>query len=152
MIKRASTAAVALALLGALATPVPAADVHVGINVGVPPPPSLVFESPPRLVVVPEAPEVRYAPDVSVNFFAYGDQYYAYDGGHWFVSHAERGPWAYVDRHRVPRQVLLVPTRYYHGKHGHDGGPHGHGNGHHKVKHHHEGHGGHDDHHGHHDD
>lgn len=107
----AATAAFALALL---VPPAHAADVHVGINVGVPPPPAFVFESPPPLVVVPGVPHVQYAPGVSVNFFSYGDRYYTYDNGAWFVAHGHRGPWSYVERGAVPAPILHVPYRYYH--------------------------------------
>jgi hypothetical protein len=94
--------------------PASAADVHVGVNIGIPAPPHIVFEAPPRLVVVPGVPHVHYAPDVSVNFFSYGDRYYTYDDGYWFVSDYDRGPWTYVERRYVPGPVLHVPTRYYH--------------------------------------
>lgn len=148
MMKQIQGALVAATLVAASALSAGAADVHVGINVGVPAPPPIVFESPPRLVAVPETPQVLYAPEASVSFFSYGHRYYTYDSGHWFVASAERGPWTYVERRRVPHQVLLVPTHYYVG----------HGGGHHDHDHHDHGHHGHDDHHdnghhnGHHDD
>ncbi|HXJ33947.1 MAG TPA: hypothetical protein VMS22_07875 [Candidatus Eisenbacteria bacterium] len=99
----------ALALAGAAY----AADVHVGINVGVPPPPAFVIPAPPRLVAVPATPVVQYAPELSVNFFAYGGSYYTYNDGAWFVASAYNGPWTYVDYARVPRPVRVVPYRYY---------------------------------------
>src|SRR5438132_7742776 len=47
---------------GLLAAPARAADVHIGINIGVPPPPPpVVVEAPPPLLVVPRTP-VYYAP------------------------------------------------------------------------------------------
>lgn len=147
-------------------TPAFAADVHIGVNIV---PPAIVFDAPPRLVVVPGVPHVHYAPDVSVNYFTYGDAYYTYDDGHWFVAHAERGPWTYVEPRYVPAPVLRVPSRYYRvpprlvggghwNDHGHrsyqhksswHGDGHGHGNGHGKGnKGNGRGHGkGHDDHH-----
>jgi len=145
MMKQIQVVVVAATLVVGSAMGVRAADVHVGINVGVPAPPTVVFESPPRLVAVPEAPQVLYAPEASVSFFSYGDRYYTNNGGYWFVSSGERGPWTYVERRRVPHQVLVVPTRYYAG--------HGHGGGHHDHDDHH-GHHGHDEHHdnGHHDE
>jgi hypothetical protein len=112
--KRLSIIASSLTFAAALAGPASAADVHVGIHVGVPPPPAIVFEAPPRLVVVPGAPRVHYAPDVSVNFFSYGGRYYTYDDGSWFVAHDYGGPWGYVERRHVPHDILVVPHRYYH--------------------------------------
>ncbi len=91
-------------------TPAFAADVHIGVNIV---PPAIHFDAPPRLVVVPGLPTVHYAPDVSVNYFAYGDAYYTYDNGNWFVAHDDRGPWSYVERRYVPGPVLRVPNRYY---------------------------------------
>jgi hypothetical protein len=110
------------------AAPAIAADVHVGVNIGIPAPPHVVFQAPPRLVVVPGVPAVHYAPDVAVNYFSYGDRYYTYESGNWFVAHADRGPWTYVERRYVPAPILRVPHRYYRvpprlvgGGHWHDG-------------------------------
>lgn len=66
-----------------MVTPVPvhADNFSIGINVGAPPPPpAIVLSAPPPLVVVPGTP-VYYAPSLSVNFFAYGGQYYSHHNG-----------------------------------------------------------------------
>lgn len=123
------------------------AEVHVGINVGIPAPPVIAVPAPPRLVVVPSTPAVQYAPDVGANFFFYGGNYYTYDDGAWFSASAYNGPWVYAPH--PPRQILVVPARYYHSppryyrhrSHGHhhdDHGDHGH---HHDDHGHHSGHG-----------
>ena len=129
-------------MLGAGALPA-AADVNVGITIGVPPPPAVVLEVPPPLIVVPGSP-VYYAPEVPYNFFYYGGAYYVFNDGYWFSSRSAHGPWGYV-RH-APPPVLRVPVRYYrvppgqakkyyrgHGHgHGHDydyDDDHGHGRG-----------------------
>jgi hypothetical protein len=106
---RSCTAAFALVLIAFAATPV-RAEVHVGINIGVP---AWTYVEPPHVVVVPGIPTVHYAPDVAVNFFTYGGRYYTYDEGHWFVAYDDHGPWSYVERSYVPAPVLRVPTRYY---------------------------------------
>jgi len=111
-----TAAAFAAALV---ASPAGAADVHVGINVGVPAPPAIVVPAPPRLVVVPTTPTVQYAPDLSANFFFYGGSYYTFNDGSWFIASAYNGPWAYVEPVRVPRPILAVPSRYYHVPPGH---------------------------------
>jgi hypothetical protein len=104
------------------------ANAGVDVHVAIPAPPSIVIEAPPRVVVVPGLPTVQYAPDVSYNYFVYGGRYYTYHNDAWFVSSSYGGPWTYVDHVRVPRPVLGVPARYYHGRayharyHGH---PHG---------------------------
>lgn len=142
--KRFSMIASSLTFAAVLAGPASAADVHVGIHVGVPLPPPVVFAAPPRLVIVPGAPRVYYAPDVAGNFFSYGDHYYRYDDGNWFVASAYDGPWGYVERRHVPHAILVVPHRYYHvaprlvgGGHwdrGHGHYDYKHGNGHWKNK------------------
>ena len=111
-----------------LAWPRPAAaEVNVGIQIGVPPPPPILVEPPP-FVVVPATPAVRYAPAAPIDVFFYGDRYYAWNGG-WFVSASFGQPWVYVETARVPRPVRIVPARYYKIPPGHAkrlyGGPHG---------------------------
>lgn len=172
--RRVMMIASAVTFAGAiLAGAAEAADVHVGVHIGVPAPPPIVFQAAPRLVVVPGAPRVYYAPDVSVNFFSYGGRYYTYDDGNWFVARDYGGPWSYVAPRYVPHAIVVVPHRYYHVpprvvggghwdhghghyQHGsyHHGGnahaKHGGGNGHakHGNDHHGNGHGkGHDKHH-----
>jgi len=120
-----------LSLLGTVA-PAAAADVHIGINVGVPPPPPIVVERPPELVIVPGSP-VYYAPAVPYNFFYYDGAYYTFHDAHWFSARSAHGPWTYV--RRVPRPVVAVPVRYYRVPPGHlkhHGPPpwHDHGRGH----------------------
>jgi hypothetical protein len=124
-----------------------AADVNVNINLGTPPPPPVVVEAPPRLVIVRDVPAVRYAPDLSVNFFVYAGRYFTFHDRAWFVTGAYGEPWVYMPTAQVPRAVRVIPARYYRippghakkryrehpGKHGHDdeghGGHHGHGHG-----------------------
>jgi len=133
----ATLLAVGMPLAGAPAR----ADVHVGINIGVPPPPAIALPAPPPLVVVPGSP-VYYAPEVPYNFFYYGGTYYVFNDGYWYNSRSAHGPWVFVQH--VPRAVRYVPARYYHVPPGHlkhHGPPPwaGHGRGHYK----------HDDDHGH---
>ena len=150
--KRPITCGAALLAL-VCARPVPAADVHIGINLGVPPPPSIVIPAPPQLVVVPSTPAVRYAPDVGVNLFFYGGRYYTFHEGGWFAAPVYNGPWVYVQPVRVPRPLLVVPARYYRIPPGHleraYGPPHGKHHGHHDEDDDHRGrehgHGKHDD-------
>jgi hypothetical protein len=90
-----------------------AASAGVQINIGIPAPPSIVIEAPPRLVVVPDVGEVQYAPDLGYNYFFYGGQYYTFHEDHWFVAPAYNGPWVYVPRAHVPPPLIRVPVRYY---------------------------------------
>jgi hypothetical protein len=122
---------VALAAFGLGVSPAHAADVKVGVNIGVPAPPVIVLPAPPQLVVVPGTP-VYYAPGLSLNFFAYGGRYYTLHDGAWFVAKSHAGPWAFVPVERVPRPVLGVPATYYKVPPGHSkgrAGPPGHAKG-----------------------
>ena len=92
------------------------ASAGVDIHIGIPAPPSIVIEAPPHLVVVPGVPCVHYAPDLPYNYFAYGDRYYTFHEGAWFVSPGYRGPWTYVERVRagnsgISTSVMSSPWR-----------------------------------------
>ena len=92
---------------------VSAADnVSVGVNIGVPPPPPMVFAAPPHLVVIPGSP-VYYAPGASVNFFFHSGRYYTFHDGAWFFATKHNGPWAFIKPGHVPAPVLGVPVAYY---------------------------------------
>jgi hypothetical protein len=110
------------------ASVVSAADVQVGVNIGVPPPPVLTVQ--PPLVVVPNIPDVRYAPQAPYDTFYYGGQYYAWNNDGWFATPRVGAPWVLVERQRVPHQVLVVPARYYKVPPGHLKHKKGHGHGH----------------------
>lgn len=111
-----------------------AGHVQVGIQIGIPAPPPVLL-APPPLVVVPTTPAVQYAPVVPFDVFFYRGRYYAWQGA-WFVTPNPGEPWAYIEPARVPRPVLIVPSRYYKippghlkklyaGPHGPYPGPHG---------------------------
>jgi hypothetical protein len=112
-----------------------AADVRIGVNIGVPAPvvvapapavvvappgppvvvvapPPLVFAAPPALVVVPGSP-VYYVPSANFNVFVFGGRYYSLHDGAWFMAPNHSGPWARVPAERVPHPVLGVPHAYY---------------------------------------
>ena len=126
-------------IVGAALPAVAVADnVSIGVNIGVPPPPPIVFAAPPQLVLVPGSP-VYYAPGASVNFFFYSGRYYTFHDGEWFSAKKHSGPWAFTKPALVPTPVLGVPVTYYRvppGQAKKMGGPHpgvGHGSG--KGKH-----------------
>lgn len=133
----ASIVVAAASDLAVTALPVQADNFSIGVNIGVPPPPPIALAAPPPMVVVPGTP-VYYAPSLSVNYFAYGRQYYTHHGGAWFVAVNYGGPWTFIAADRVPRPVLAVPISYYKVPPGHmkkGGGPpswagHGKGRGH----------------------
>jgi len=96
-----------LAALLALAAVAPAeAQVRVHVDIGI------HLPAPPRLVVVPAVPAVQYvpAPAAPSNLFFYGNQYWAFASGGWYVSGGYNGQWVVVAPQFVPRPVLLVPV------------------------------------------
>jgi hypothetical protein len=109
---------VAFVSLIALGSPaVAAAQVQVHVDIG------FHLPAPPRLIVVPEVPAVRYmapapAPTAG-NLFFYNGQYWAFSAGGWYVSGGYNGPWVVVAPDFVPRPVLMVPVQYYHVPPGH---------------------------------
>jgi hypothetical protein len=96
---------------GAVLATSAAAEVNVGINIGIPVPPPIIVAAPP-FVAVAGVGAVKYAPALSVGVFFYGGNYYAWNNG-WFVTAAVGQPWAYVPYSAVPAPVLAVPPRYY---------------------------------------
>lgn len=120
MIQAIETLLAAAVLCALLPAPARAADVHIGINIGVPPPPPVVLEAPPPLIVVPRSP-VYYAPQLPYNYFYYHGTYYTLHDGAWFSAASFGGPWGYVAVGRVPRPILAVPVRYYRVPPGHGG-------------------------------
>ena len=94
-----------VALSGAL-SPAAAADVRIGVNIGVPG----VGVAPPIPVVVAPPPPVVIAPGAPVYY--YGSSYYTYYNGAWFLGPGHGGPWAYVPVARVPRPIIAVPHAY----------------------------------------
>ncbi|HJR04890.1 MAG TPA: hypothetical protein VKA83_24825 [Methylomirabilota bacterium] len=117
------TLAIAAGLSLMTASPVAADGVRVGVGVSVPlpapptvvitpPRPPVVVVAPPQLVVVPGSP-VFYAPNASMNFFAYGGRYYSFHEGAWFVAPTYGSPWVAIAPAKVPRPVLAVPVTYY---------------------------------------
>jgi hypothetical protein len=109
---------VLIALLAALVVVVPSvseAQVQVHVDIG------FHLPAPPKLVVVPQVPAVRYVSVAATpgNLFYYDSQYWAFAYQGWYVSGSYNGPWVYVAPQFVPRPVLLVPVQYYHVPPGH---------------------------------
>jgi hypothetical protein len=107
--------ALLIALVAALVPSVTQAQVQVHVDLG------FHLPAPPKLVVVPQVPTVRYVSVATTpgNLFYYGGQYWAFAYQGWYVSSGYNGPWVYVAPQFVPRQVLLVPVEYYHVPPGH---------------------------------
>jgi hypothetical protein len=103
-----------------------AAQINIGVNIGIPPPPPppVVIAAPPQLVVIPGT-RVFYAPEVPHNYFFYGGKAYVFHDSAWFVAPTHNGPWTFVAIEQVPPPIRRVPVRYYKVPPGHrkDKGP-----------------------------
>ncbi len=96
----------ALALFCAFGSLQAAAQVNIGINIGVNVP------AYPQLVAVPGYP-VYYAPRLNANYFFYDGLYWVFTEDNWYASSWYNGPWRVVAPASVPYYVLQVPVRYY---------------------------------------
>jgi hypothetical protein len=107
--------ALLIALVAAVVPSVTEAQVQVHVDIG------FHLPAPPKLIVVPQVPTVRYVPVATTpgNLFYYDGQYWAFAYQGWYVSGGYNGPWVYVAPQFVPRPVLLVPVQYYHVPPGH---------------------------------
>lgn len=115
-----------------------AGDVDINVNLGgYPPPPSVIFDREPEIVVVPST-EVYYVPRASdYDLYRYGDHWYLNRNGYWYRAKTYRGPFLALGASKVPRMIIGLPTKYRrHPTHPHGGppgqlkkhgaGPHGH--------------------------
>jgi hypothetical protein len=77
-------------------------SMHLGIQIGNPPP----------LVVVPGMP-VYTAPSLPYNYFVYHKQYFLFHEGFWLRAGHHNGPWTVISVERLPRAIRAVPVDYY---------------------------------------
>ena len=92
-----------------------AAGTSVGVNVGVSNGPTTIqfsFRSQPEVIYVPEqrvyVVEDRRCDD---DMFRYGDSWWVVRGDRWYRARTWRGPFSYVEAHRVPSAIWYVPDR-----------------------------------------
>jgi hypothetical protein len=131
-LKRIALVFLAIVFAGALEV---AAETHFGFSIGIsnaPPPPRVVVEGPPQLVVVPGT-TVSVVGNSGYDVFAYHSSFYCYSGGFWYRAARYNGPYAVVDVRSVPQPILVVPAERWK-RHPHGGPPgqvkknHGNGN------------------------
>jgi hypothetical protein len=105
---------IAIGLLPMSAVRAGAADVDVDVHIGIPPPPAIVFDTEPEVVVVPQT-QVYYVPRVvEYDMYRYGKYWYVNREGHWYRSHGYRGPFKHVEFRHVPQVIVGVPVEYRH--------------------------------------
>ena len=109
-----------------IATPAGAsAGTSVGWSVTVgnaPPPPTIVFQREPRVVVVPGSTVYVLEDDCDYDVFRYGVFWYVFNDGHWYRARTHRGPFAAVGARYVPNAISNVPPKYWR-RHPHGGPP-----------------------------
>jgi len=84
------------------------AEVNVNINLG---PPPIVVSEPPAVVMIPQS-RVFFVPDPHVDVFFFEGYWWSPRGPAWYRARSYDGPWAVVERSRVPRAVIYVPRDY----------------------------------------
>jgi len=87
-------------------------DVHIGV--GVPAPPTVIFDREPEVVLVPQT-NVYYVPgQPDYDVYRYGGYWYVNRDGYWYRSQSYQGPFTYIVYDRVPRPIVVLPGEYHH--------------------------------------
>jgi hypothetical protein len=76
-----------------------AAEVHVNVNIGAPPP--IIVRSAPTMVYLPE-PAVYVAVGIPYDLYFVGGRYYYFRGDNWYWAPGYGGPWNYVVYSSLP--------------------------------------------------
>lgn len=91
-----------------------ASAVDIDIHATIPPPPRIVFEQEPEVIVVPST-QVQYVPVVTdYDMYRYGKYWYVNQDGYWYRSRSYRGPFKFVEQRHIPHDVIVVPADYGH--------------------------------------
>ena len=140
--RRAISMFVVLGLWITLTAGTAAARVDVHIGVVAPPPPTIVYEREPEVVVVPNTSVYWVEGASDYDMYRYGGYWYVVRDGYWYRGSSYRGPFVAIPYDRVPRPIYVVPPEYHrhpfrrvgapahaHEYHGHEyhGGDRGHG-------------------------
>jgi len=87
-----------------------------------PPPPTIVFQREPRLIVVPGSTVYVLEDDCDYDVFRYGVFWYVFNDGYWYRARTYRGPFSSVHARYVPSAISNVPAKYWR-RHPHGGPP-----------------------------
>jgi hypothetical protein len=85
----------------------------INLHIGKRPPPEVVFEREPEVVLIPRS-RVYCVSGLDYDMFRFAGFWYINDGGYWYRSNAYRGPFLSVEFARVPHAITVVPARYHH--------------------------------------
>jgi hypothetical protein len=83
-----------------------------------PPPPVVVFQREPRVVVVPGSTVYVIEEDCNYDVFRYGVFWYVCNDGYWYRARTHRGPFTAVSARYVPTAISNVPPKYWRHPHG----------------------------------
>ena len=112
-------------LASVVAAPLTAsAGTSVGVSISIgnaPPPPVVVFQREPRIVMVPGSTVYVVNDECDYDVFRYGVYWYVFNDGYWYRARTHRGPYAVVSARYVPTAIVNVPPRYW--RHPHGGPP-----------------------------
>ena len=110
---RIRTATLALALASLTSCAAPRAEeqgfvLHDASRVEAPPPPSIVYETQPRLEAVPGT-TVFIVDDPGYDMFTCEGFWYLAANGWWYRASAHDGPYMAVDARVVPKEIRQLP-------------------------------------------
>lgn len=97
------------------------AEVNIDVTI---PLPGLVISAPPSMVVIPGT-YAYYPPDVGVDIFFYGGNWYRPYRGQWFMAAEYNGPWGSIAIQSVPGVLVNLPLNYRHVPPGYESMPYG---------------------------
>lgn len=97
-------------MVGSVATAAPA---QVNVNVHIGPPPPVVVQAPPTMVLMPE-PQTYVAVGVPYDIYFVSGRYYYLHGNHWFWGPAYGGPWTYVAVEKLPPGLRRYKVKQLH--------------------------------------
>ena len=95
-------------VLSGLMAPTAAAQVHVNINIG--PPPPVIVQAPPPMLFLPE-PGIYVAAGTPYDIFFIDGRYYYFYGDNWFWGFGYGGPWTYVTYRTLPPGLRKFKVR-----------------------------------------
>lgn len=76
-------------------------DVGVNLNIGVP---NIRIESPPEFLLIPSL-GMHISIGAPYDIFYLDGFYFYFDNNRWYRSSNYQGPWGYVDRRHLPKQM-----------------------------------------------
>jgi len=123
---RRTLSLVALSLIAASCAPeMMGTNTYLGFRLDIasaPPPPRVrYYDEGPRIVAIPDS-RVYYVDNAGCEMYQYDSSFYIVSGGYWYRSGSANGPFAVIDVHSVPDEVVRNPRGRWN-RHPHGGPP-----------------------------